>query len=326
MSLPQSVQAQAAAAAKHFEAKPENPEGEIKPAAPVEGEQNPHAEAPSTEPAPAGNDAAQSARQPESEAPSDEPKPANQDEFYWQHRFKVLQGKYDKELPALRQENEELKRKAAASEARAKELEKQSPAADNSGVSDEQLAQFKQAFGEDLVTFVEQMIHQQSPAQEGGSAEQSREMQERLDRLEADKQQDAQARFWMGLEQAVPNFREVNADPAFHQFLASYDPNTGAQRQQMLAEAQQQLDPKGVADVFQLYLTQAGKPESRTIPDEQVEPRTTRATDAPQGKHQWTRAEIGQFYKDKNSGRYSAEEAERLEADMFAAQAEGRVR
>lgn len=325
MSLPQSVQAQAEAAAKHFEAKPENTEAD--PAAtPGEGEQNPQGSTPSTEPAPDGGHATQPADKPASSEPEKDPKPTSQEEYYWQHRFKVLQGKFDKELPALRQENEELKRKAAESEDRVKELESQSPAGDNSGVSDEQLSQFKEAFGEDLVTFVEQMIHQKAPAQQGGNAQQSREMQERLDRLESEKNQDAQARFWMELEQAVPNFREINADPAFHQFLASYDPQSGAQRQQTLTEAQQRMDPKGVADIFRLHLSQAGQAERRAIPDEQVEPRTTRVTDAPQGKHQWTRGEIGQFYRDKNSGRYSAEEAERLEADIFAAQTEGRVR
>lgn len=321
MSLPQSVQAQAEAAAKHFEAKPENTEAD--PAAtPGEGEQNPQGSTPSTEPAPDGGHATQPADKPASSEPEQEPKPASQEEQYWQHRFKVLQGKYDKELPALRSENEELKQQVANQDSRVKDLEKQSPTDSNAGVSDDQLDQFKQEFGEDLVTFVERMVSQR----QSGSAQPTREMQERLDRLESEKDQDAQARFWMELEQAVPNFREINADPAFHQFLASYDPQSGAQRQQTLTEAQQRMDPKGVADIFRLHLSQAGQAERRAIPDEQVEPRTTRVTDAPQGKHQWTRGEIGQFYRDKNSGRYSAEEAERLEADIFAAQTEGRVR
>jgi hypothetical protein len=35
---------------------------------------------------------------------------------------------------------------------------------------------------------------------------------------------------------------------------------------------------------------------------------------------------VSQFYRDKTAGRYSNDEAERLEADIFAAQTEGRIR
>lgn len=320
MSLPQSVQAQADAAAKHFEREPENPEVD-QPTAQGDA-QNPPGDAPSPEPKPDGE--AQSAKQPD-DTTRQEPKAESQDALYWQHRFNVLQGKYNNELPALRQENETLRQQVADKDTRVKELEQQAPADSGTGVSDDQLAKFKQEFGEDLVTFVERMVSQQKPATPD-DGKQSRELTERLERLEAENQEDAQARFWMGLEKAVPNYREINNDAKFHQFLASFDPQSGKQRQQMLVEAQQNLDAKGVADVFQLYLDQAGRTERPAVPEEQVEPRTTRATQAPQGKQQWTRSEINQFYRDKTAGRYGAEEAQRLEADIFAAQAEGRIR
>lgn len=317
MSLPKSVQAQAEAAAQHFAPAPENPEADPAPA-PEEGERNPQAESPAPD-EPKPQEEAQPASDPAKHEPQDN------GALYWEHRFNVLQGKYNSEIPALRHENDELKQQVADKDRRIAELEQQAPAADSSGVTDDQLSQFKQEFGEDLVTFVERMVKQRSPAPQPDTGN-TREMQERLDRLEAERKEDAQARFWVNLEKAVPTFREINADAKFHQFLAQFDPQTGKQRQQALSEAQQALDAKGVADVFQSYLDQAGPAPRPQVPEEQVEPRTTRATEAPQGKKLWTRAEIGQFYRDKNSGRYGAEEAERLEADIFAAQTEGRVR
>jgi len=316
MSLPQSVQAQAAAAAKHFDREPENPDADKEKA--PDSEQNPprDAEKPDTD-----KPDTQSA-----EPPKDEPKPESQDALYWQHRFQVLQGKYNSELPALRNENEQLKQQVAEKDRRIQEQEQKAPTTDNSGITDEQLAHFKQEYGEDLVTFIERMAQPKAATADAGNTQ---ELQQRLDRLEADKQEDAEARFWMNLEQAVPNYRQINSEAAFLKFLNQFDPQTGRQYQQALSQAQQSLDAKGVADVFKLYLNQA-KPtqQQRQVPDEQVEPRTTKATQAPnsQGGKLWTGADITQFYRDKTAGRYAADEAQRLEADIFAAQREGRVR
>ncbi|SNY95565.1 hypothetical protein [Halomonas sp. hl-4] len=319
MSLPQSVQAQADAAAKHFDRTPENPEVEADPTPAPGGEQNPQDD--TTQADAAKPDTTQPA-----EPPKDEPKTEGQDVLYWQHRFQVLQGKYNREVPALRQESEQLKQQVEEKERRIKELEQQAPTADASGITDEQLAHFKKEYGEDLVTFIERMTQQKTAAPETGN---TKELQERLDRLEAEKREDAEARFWTNLEKAVPTFRQVNSEAAFLQFLSQFDPQSGKQYQQMLSDAQQSLDAKGVADVFNLYLNQAApKPQKREVPDEQVEPRTTKATQTPQsqGGKLWTGAEISQFYRDKTAGRYAADEAQRLEADIFAAQREGRVR
>lgn len=320
MSLPKSVQAQAEAARKHFDKPAENPEElPIEDAAPaLEGDDRnpPPADPAPDEPKP--KEEAQPAKPAENE-------PKDEDALYWQHRFQVLQGKYNSELPALRQENTELKQKIAEQEQRITELEAKPQGGDNSGVSDDQLAQFKASFGEDLVDFVARMVQQNTPAPKADTGN-TRELQERLERLESEKREDAEARFWVALEQAVPTFREINSEPKFHQFLAQFDSQTGKQRQQALTEAQQALNAKGVADVFRAYLNQSAQSPAPKVPEESVEPRTTRATSAPEAKKVWSRAEISQFYRDKTAGRVSAAEAERLEADIFAAQQEGRVR
>ncbi|MGO1717861.1 MAG: hypothetical protein ACTHZY_11350 [Halomonas sp.] len=312
MSLPQSVQAQVAAAAQHFDREPENPDAD-KAKAP-EREQNPPRDAekpdtdkPDTQPA-----------EPPKDEPKAEPKTEAKDALYWEHRFNVIRGKYDTEVPALRKENEQLKQQLADA-SKAPDAPKQSLP----GVSDEELASYKEEYGDDLVSLMMRLSgsQQQQP---------NTEIAQRLERLESEKQEDAEARFWIGLEQAVPNYREINSEPGFMQFLSTFNPQTGKQYQQALSQAQQSLDAKGVADVFKLYLNQAAQnqPQKRAVPDEQVEPRTTKATQAPnsQGGKLWTGAEISQFYRDKTAGRYAADEAQRLEADIFAAQREGRVR
>ncbi|ASK18862.1 hypothetical protein [Halomonas sp. N3-2A] len=311
MSLPQSVQAQVDAAAQHFDREPENPDAD-KAKAPG-SEQNPPRDAdtldtdkPDTQPA-----------EPPKDEPKAEPKAETKDALYWEHRFNVIRGKYDTEVPALRKEVEQLKQQLADA-SKAPDAPKQSLP----GVSDEELARYKEEYGDDLVSLMMRLSgsQQQQP---------NTEIAQRLERLESEKQEDAEARFWIGLEQAVPNYQQINSEPAFLQFLSTFNPQTGKQYQQALSQAQHSLDAKGVADVFKLYLNQA-KPtqQQRQVPDEQVEPRTTKAAPTPssQGGKLWTGADITQFYRDKTAGRYSADEAQRLEADIFAAQREGRVR
>ena len=311
MSLPRSVQAQADAAAKHFAKPAENPDADK---AKAQGdEQNPQVKALDVEPTPDGD--AQSAKQ-AADTPKDdkpEPKAETQDALYWQHRFNVLQGKYNSELPALRQEIDTLKQKLADAE----KQDNSSAQPQMAGVTDEEMQRYRDEYGDELVNLMVRLA--------GGKQQADPDLSQRLERLEAEKQEDAQARFWMNLEQAVPNYRDINGEAGFREFLAGFDPQTGKQRQQALIDAQQSLDAKGVADVFKLYLSQA-KAKPKAVPDDQIEPKRTRATDTPQGKRQWTRADVSQFYRDKTAGRYSNDEAERLEADIFAAQTEGRIR
>ena len=246
MSLPQSVQAQAAAAAQHFDREPENPDAD-KAKAP-EREQNPprDAEKPDTD-----KPDTQSAEPPKDE-PKAEPTTEAKDALYWEHRFNVIRGKYDTEVPALRKENEQLKQQLADA-SKAPDAPKQSLP----GVSDEELARYKEEYGDDFVSLMMRLSgsQQQQP---------NTEIAQRLERLESEKQEDAEARFWIGLEQAVPNYQQINSEAAFLQFLNQFDPQTGKQYQQALSQAQQSLDAKGVADVFKLYLNQAKPISSRS--------------------------------------------------------------
>jgi len=332
MSLPKSVRNQAQAAAKHFE----TPEGNTDEAThtaddstPQEEDRNPQAEGQEAKP----TDDTQPADPPK-DSPKDDP-PKDQDALYWRHRHDVIQGKYNKEVPALHAEVRQLKQDNADKDSRIKELESQAqPSHDASGgPGNAQIEQFREEFGEELVDFVQRMIDAKGSGQ-APDIDPSRveELDQRVSRFEQEQQADAEARFWTDLQQAVSDWRTINQDPQFHEFLAQFDSSSGKQRQAMLSEAQNALDAKGVIDIFQLYKSQQSSSprQGRQIPEEDVEPRTAQTTtDTPQGggnKRIWTGADISRFYKQKASGRLDPKEAERLEADIFAAQREGRVR
>ena len=321
MTLPRSVQQQADAANKHF-SDLQNPA----PAAPEAKEKKPDAPdtAPqSADPAPKPDDQ-QHSQQTQDTAKENEPK---RSEAYWEHRFNVINGKYAAEVPALQEQVRTLTKQLDEANRQIADLKSAASSTHNpGGLTDEQMAEFEDQFGEDFVSFVQRMIAS-SAAKPDNSAEVN-ELKRKVEQFETEKAQATTASFWAVLTELVPDWKTVNDDPKFHAFLAQYDPQTGVQRQQALATAQQALDPDGVAAVFNAFKKQQPPETKPRIPDDQVDPPSSRSTTTPQGGRIWTGAEIAEFYKDKAAGKYRTkpDEAKRLEADIFAAQREGRVR
>jgi len=318
MSLPKSVQQQVDNAAKHFEPA-QNPDKEpaLDPA-----KDAPEATGSDLQPAateqPANPTEGDGERS--QEAPKEEPK---RSEGYWEHRFRVLEGKYNAEVPALQREVNDLKTQVKDRDRKIEELESsgssQGSNATNTGLSDEEIRHFEQEFGEDLVGFVRKLT-----ASSNGSGSKVEELERKVSQFEQKERLQTETSFWAALKELVPNYMTVNQDPAFHQFLAQFDPQTGKQRQQSLIDAQQALDADKVAELFNAYIKQSQR--QTPIPDDQIDPDTSRATQTPQGQRYWTRDEISRFYRDKTQGKYDRDEAQRLEADIFKAQQEGRIR
>lgn len=320
MSLPRSVRKQAKAAADFYE-KPAGDEPQDP--ALKDGNQEP-----------AGADPvkpdAEAQEQPSEPKPKDEPnKDEDRDAAYWRHRHNVIEGKYRAEVPKLHTEIRELKDAIAEKDRELEQAKQASPAASPQGdLTDEQLAEFKEAFGEEVVDFVSRMV-----AQKAGNAPDDKveELESRLSRFEQEKAEDAEARFWADLEEAVPKYLTINQDPTFLRWLGEFNPNTGQTYQDDLVSAQHAGNARGVAKVFKLFLKQSPgteqEPAKKQVPEEDIEPRASgNSTPPPAGRGRtWSGADISDFYRDRMKGKFSKEEAERLEADIFAAQKEGRV-
>ena len=244
---------------------------------------------------------------------------------YWKHRFDVLQGKYNAEVPALRKDLTEMQKQI-----------KTAAIPDGTAVNRAQTAvsdltpEEIEEFGPELVDMIRRVAGnvamQSQPQQPDG-------MQEMLDRMKAqdeDRRQDVEATFWSRLEQAVPRFREINSDPAFHAYLSEVEPLSGSTRQNLLLSAQEDLNAARVIAVFNNFGTPKQQPAARQIPGELIAPRSTgggggETWPKDEGKI-WTPAAITQFYREKTDGRITGDQAKQTEADIFAAQNEGRVR
>lgn len=317
MALPRYNQQQADEARKHFEAL-QNPEQ----SAPEADDKAPDAPVTDKQPAePEQKPDTKKHSQGEDQTPTEEPK---RSEAYWEHRFNVINGKYAAEVPALQEQVRTLTKDLDAANRQIADLKAARTESSNpGGLTDEQIQKAKDEFGDDVVDFFQRLAGSgRGPDNSAEVAELKRE----LDAIKSREKQKTEASFWTALNELVPDWKAVNADQKFHAFLSEYDPQTGAQRQQSLATAQQALDADGVAAVFNAFKKQQPQKQQQRIPDDQVDPPTSRSTTAPEGKKIWTGPEITKFYKDKADRKYSADEAKRLEADIFAAQREGRVR
>lgn len=315
MRMPKSVQQQADLANRYFE-RSENPEA----AAPAPESESKTPDAPDTATQPAQPEATPSddkGAQPVAEEPK-------RSESYWEHRFEVINGKYAKEVPALRDEIRSLTKQLETARTEIADLKAAATQPSNpGGLTDEQIQKGKEEYGEEFVLFVQKMID--SKAVPATDANKLKELESKVNQFDERDRQRTQASFWTVLTELVPDWKTVNANPEFIAFLSENDPQTGDERQKALSEAQQALDPDGVAAIFNAFKKKQPKPEPQ-IPDDQVDPQTSRSTTAPEARKIWTRAKIKQFYTDKANGKFDAEKGAELEADIFAAQREGRIR
>ena len=316
MALPKSIQAQVeqaeatlASYAAPVTAQPEAP-------VPIEVTANPP-----VEPAP---------------APEPPPVPAPPTEESWEHKFRSLQGLFNKNVPELQGQVKDLTRRLeqalGALEAAKAAPTPQEPATQTVDPRD------AENFGADLVD----MVHRIAERRFGSVAQQVEarfsEIQKVLgtveQRLEGTNQTvavTAEQAFFDKLTKHVPEWEQINANPAFLAWLSDSDPVYGVPRQRALDSAREQLDVGRTASVFRAFapVTQPA-PVARNVVDRQVSPKAGASGPAPTAPTvtSLTQKQIADFYNDVARGKYRGREAEAaaIEQSVNSAIAEGRVR
>jgi hypothetical protein len=158
------------------------------------------------------------------------------------------------------------------------------------------------------------------------------------------EQNQARARFELEatLDSRIPQWRDINVMPEFHAWLALPDMYSGAIRHELLRAAYAQSNTprvlaffKGFLDQEAAYVPPSGEPppaDDGKVPLASLaapgRAKTAAATSAPAEKPIISRAQISAFYADSAAGKYRGREAEkaRLEAMIFEAEREGRIR
>lgn len=292
-------------------------------------------------------------------APKVDDKPADPapQQVDWEHKFKVLQGKYNAEVPRLQKQLASAETDTRETAQRIANLEgmiatlqavkADPPPPPTPAVSDEE----REQFGDDLIDLIKRVslnatlpeIESHLKPLEG----RVKQVDEKVAHSEQTVAESKRQQVFDRLAAAVPNWDKQNENPEFLEWLDQEEGMSGKPRAYFLTEAMKLNNADVVIRYFtgfQSENTADDPPEPTPVTDPTPEPQVkledlsapgtpqTGTASAPNesGKRVWTRADIARFYADRNQfvkkGKPIPKELQKLERDIFAAQSEGRVR
>lgn len=272
--------------------------------------------------------------QPQTTSQETQPKPITEET--WQAKYLTLKGMYDAEVPRLhsqsREQNQQLQQLIA--EVAALKAAKPEPAKETAKPLITE--QDKEAFGNDLLDLIDRATEQKIAGYRESEAQLKAEIAElkgKLGNVSERQVVSDQDRFLNALAQQVPDWEAINTDSGFLAWLSEVDPVYGLPRQVALNNAYEQFNAERTANIFKQYKavlapaqTQQNKPNLQS----QVAPTRSRTSPAPATnsaeKRTFTQGEITQFYEEWRRGYLDNDEAVRMEKEIHAAIAEGRIR
>lgn len=282
--------------------------------------------------------------QPAPAEPVVEQKPApTEDDQSWEHKYKSLHGRYvrsQEQMRSLTETVQNLQNVIATMKAAP------APAAPVADAEPERLITPEEAadYGDDFLKVVGKKAREEfAPIAKAYQAEIDA-LKKRLEGFTGYVQQDASAKMMANLDKELPNWREMNTNQEFLDWLSLPDPYSGAIRHDMLNAAYAQGSASRVLAFFKGFLAEeAAVAPAKAEPDPGVtvvpkvplqqlaapgRAKTAASAPGPAEKPIITRAQITAFYADVAQGKYRGRDAERnaAEAAIFAAQHEGRIR
>ena len=238
----------------------------------------------------------------------------------WEHRYKVIEGKYRAEVPRLAADNRELRQKLDALTQELESLKSQATKPNSSLISQED----REKYGDDLLDVMKRAAQEQVSAKDQEIAE----LKRRLDEVNHATTKSVEVGFYDQLGRLAPDWVTINSDENFLRWLDEYDELTGKTRQDLLSEAEASRDAERVARFFTKWKAsqqQSVATNNRAL-EAQVVPDTNRVVSAPSGKRFFTRQEIAAFYAAARRGEVSSKDMVAMESEIHAATIEGRIR
>jgi hypothetical protein len=262
-------------------------------------------------------------------------KPAATEET-WEQRYKALQGLFNARIPELQGQNKELAAKLQSITDRMDTLAQQQashPPLPPSPVSDPKDVD---NFGQDLVEMVQRQTHAVLSSVASRVDQVVAQFEKRLSEVEQSLKGaadtvavTAEEMFFTKLAGQVPDWDEINSNPAFLAWLSEIDPVYGAPRQAALSDAQRSMDVGRVVNIFKAFKGTIPQTPKVDPLEKQVSPKSNASpAPTPVEKPVLTTKQVENFYHDVALGKYRGRDAEvaQLEQVINEAMAEGRIR
>lgn len=323
----------------HRDAYPEQyapPAGTPPPAAP--SAETPDGEQPPT-PAQTPPDTTPASDQPPAETPAETPPaPAaaqpdglisKADYDALQHKFSVLQGKYNAEIPRLSDELNALKNRTVTPPS---ETPPGTPPPDGGATMEERIERLKQEYGPEFLEDIEYFLRPKIMKELEG-------VKQTVENVAAVTSQAQDTQFLTRLSTIVPEWPVLVKDPAFVEFMNAEEGNSGVPRLENARKFQGQRNAEKLAKYYVDFkstrkpsVTPApgtptpGKPTKEAL----VAPATTPTGQVPTGREEipiMRASELDKFARDVNAGLYRGRDKEyaAMDAKITAAQAAGRI-
>ena len=187
-------------------------------------------------------------------------------------------------------------------------------------------------FGQELINLITRIAQQEVAKQVGPATQKLGDLEKSVKGVSEYSQKTAADLFDESLEKRVPDWKEVNIDPAFMTWLQVVDDFTGRTRLELLNDAYQHMSLNRTAKFFEAYKAEVAPAAPAAAPAGKkpvpVSPGKSRSGSSPQmvdDKLIWKPADITKLYADHQAGRLTKEEFDRLERDLFKAQVENRL-
>lgn len=265
--------------------------------------------------------------------------PVDQGDDTWKHKFDVISGKYQAEVPRLygqlkeqNQQLEQLQRELAELKAKAA-AEPEKPKESLVTSKDEE------AFGSDLIDMARRVTRDEI----GQVLDRINQIEQMLKRIEALPQQvqqvaqqqaqSAEERYWGAVNTAIPDWNQIDSDPRWVEWLNTRAPFAVKTYRELAGEAIQAGQIEPIVELVKAWKQAAGiaqaqqqQSKSQQELERQVAPSKQNASQTPAGKKIYTREEYERAYDPRTLKDMSDADVDKLHAELDLAVAEGRVR
>tara|TARA_R110002153_G_scaffold152498_3_gene304057 strand:- start:5981 stop:6994 length:1014 start_codon:yes stop_codon:yes gene_type:complete len=264
------------------------------------------------------------------------------EEETFERRYKSLQGMYNAEVPRLHAEKRELETRVSQLEALMSTLntpKRTTAQQQNALVTDADVEEYGDSI--DVMRRVSREEASQQQARidqlEGLVRGMQTSVVPQVQQLQHRQAVNTEQTFWSDIQNAVPEWQDINNNHGFQSWLLEVDPLTGISRQTYLDDAQKNLDARRVTQFFSTWKAQTGSSVAQSKPvvqsksqlEKQVAPGRGRSSGTTSNSEPatYSSGDIKNFFTDVQKGKYKGKEKERdrIERDIFAAQREGRI-
>ncbi len=287
---------------------------------------------------PAEQPKAEAKPEPKAEAKS-EPKG---DDDNWERRYNAMKGRYDRsqeQIKDLSSQIQNLQTMIAS-------LQVQTPSQPLPELQAERLIteDEERDYGQDFLKVVGKKAKEELAPIIKAYESKIAELEKKVQGVNSVVAQDSHAKLMSTLDEKLPTWRDLNTNEEFLSWLRLPDPFSGVIRHEMLKAAYAAGNASRVLAFFNGFLAEeAAVAPAKSDPDVPTEKvakvplaklaapgraKTAAGNSAPAEKPIFTRAQIAAFYAEVAAGKYRGKDAEKskLEAQLFEAQREGRIR